>query len=369
MGAGTASQSAARSQYVFCGGTGYDIRAFSLDDDRDYGELRARWRGLGREPPPEAFCVGTLRGHSGQVLALATDPTGTVLASGSEDFSVRLWRLRFEGDGRLFPPADPDSADAGGPGTGLGLGLGASRRRGSDQGRRLLRPAVEVNRHDGHVTGVAFSQATGADSCFLASCSTDHSVAVWRLAGAGSGPAAPRLQPVWFCPGAHESVVSSICWGRGEESGSTLFSCGWDATIKVWGATMPADGKDRTVSGATRTLRGHETRVASCSVSLDGVHLVSVSSDCKALLWRAGGGFELLCAYSFPGPVSAVVAANDFFVTGSESGMIIVWPVLCDEHRACFDASGDVEAVARRKSRGSMVASGRRTSSFSLSSK
>jgi WD40 repeat protein len=42
-------------------------------------------------------CVATLTGHDGQVYSVAFDPTGTLLATGSEDSTAKLWRLSADG--------------------------------------------------------------------------------------------------------------------------------------------------------------------------------------------------------------------------------------------------------------------------------
>ena len=42
-------------------------------------------------------CVATLTGHDGQVYSVAFDPTGTLLATGSSDGTAKLWRLSADG--------------------------------------------------------------------------------------------------------------------------------------------------------------------------------------------------------------------------------------------------------------------------------
>jgi platelet-activating factor acetylhydrolase IB subunit alpha len=147
-------------------------------------------RALPRAPPR-----ASLSGHRSPVTCLAMHPVYSVVVSGSEDASVRVWD--FE----------------------------------SGEHERTLKG------HTNSVQGVAFSP----DGSLLASCSADISVKLWDFRESFECLRTLR---------GHDHNISSVAWVAG---GDQLVSCSRDHSIRVWD---PSTGFCvRTLSGHSDWVR------------------------------------------------------------------------------------------------------------------
>ncbi|MCP2730926.1 nSTAND1 domain-containing NTPase, partial [Limnofasciculus baicalensis] len=165
------------------------------------------------------FFVATLKGHDDAVTSVAFSPDRQILASGSWDGTIKLWYR----NGTL---------------------------------KNTLRG------HLGHVYSVSFSP----NGEIVASAGEDGTIRLWTISG--------KLIRTFR---GHEGVVQSIAWSP---DGEKIASAGYDRTINIW----TPDGH------LLQSLTGHKSKVNSVVFSPDGQLLASAGDDRTVKLWDASSG-------------------------------------------------------------------------------
>ena len=230
---------------------------------------------------PEPVQFGTLRGHAGDINAIALSPDGKTLASAGEDFHVKLWDIA------------------------------AQRERVTlrqDAGPRI--PKERVSAHCNPVQTVAFRP----DGKTLASGSMDATVRVWDVA---TGEEKTTLQ----CPNIYVIAVAFSPDGQTLAAAGGAQPAAFDRTIRWSFDEVPKDeryfreiGEIKVWDVATwmeRTIfRGDTGRVNSVAFRPDGGVLAAGLRDGTIRLWDLATGTERAC-FRGNGQVKAVAFSAD----------------------------------------------------------
>jgi WD40 repeat protein len=230
------------------------------------------------------YCHETLEGHTDDIRCLAISPDGQVLASGSNDNTVRLWDLP---DGLAFKtlrePARVIIPD---------LPYWAYRRKSA---LRTLKGHTQM------VTCLAISP----DGQVLASGSGDNTVRLWSLPG---GMALRTLK-------GHTNYVSCLAISP---DGQVLASGSGDNTVRLW--NLP--------EGTTlKTLKGYTDDVKCLAISPDGRVLASGSGDKMIRLWSLPDGEALHALEGHTHSITCLAISPDgrLLVSGSDDHTVRLW--------------------------------------------
>jgi WD40 repeat protein len=301
------------------------------------------------QPPPDhldASLARVLRGHDSMVASLAYSPDGTLLASGSQDRTVRIWDPADETElaclrdsecwvmSVAWSPEGDRIATASTDGrlriwdtrtSELLLEWSADRRSLRDvcwspDGESLL----AVNEMgEAHVwsarSGVPsgdFPEAEGGtiwrpvyspSGDRIAAASDDSTVRIWDAA---SGRELAR-----FCGHDPEKGVSCLDWSR---DGGRLASGSADGTARIWDV---ANGE------CLASCAGHEDRIWNIAFSPDGSRIASASNDYTVRTWDGATGRPIACFRGHLDRVKSVAFSIDgrYIASGALDGAIRIW--------------------------------------------
>jgi WD40 repeat protein/tRNA A-37 threonylcarbamoyl transferase component Bud32 len=245
----------------------------------------------------------TLEGHASSVVSIAFSPDSLLLASGSWDKTVRLWRVS---DGALLRTIEGHTND-------IEIVTfspdGRILASGSDENTVYLWRVTDgkllrtLKGHTDWVWSVAFSP----DGEMLASGSFDKTVRLWRVS---DGALLRTIE-------GHTNDIEIVTFSP---DGRILASGADDNMVRLW---RVADGT------LLRTLVGHTDWVRSVAFSPDGELLASGSDDRTVRLWRVSDG-KLLCMLEGHKSYVESVAFSpngELLASGSHDGTIILWGI------------------------------------------
>jgi WD40 repeat protein len=259
--------------------------------------------------------ISTLKGHTGPVRSVVFFPGGTMLASGSEDHTVRLWDMKsfkeigsvLSLDRRVYNLAlSPD-------GKKLATATGDwSRQDGIERPGQVFVWDVATRKreatlpgHDPTVWSVAFSP----DGKLLCSVQGRENVQLWDVT---TGKEIGRLQ--------HPRQIRPIAFSP---DGRTLATGLEDGAVRLW----QIGGKVQT----HQDLHAHEAQIFSVRFSPNGKRLVTASQDETVKLWNVSGT-EVTQAATLKGHKGQVWFAvfspdGKTVVTGGEDRTVRIWDV------------------------------------------
>eukprot|EP00871_Galdieria_phlegrea_P003935 jgi/Galph1/4542/GphlegSOOS_G3181.1 len=335
--------------------------------------------------------VTLLLGHQREVFVCAWHPKKPLLATGSADSTVRLWKLGRNGKEMLeesvesvelkhsFPPTqdkDITTLEWNGDGSLLATGCYDGQIRfWTDEG--VLQTAVEAH------TGPIFSVKWNRRSNFLLSGSVDKTCAVYdvtqnRVVKRFSFHTGPILDVDWrddtsfaSCSTdktiyvcrvdedaplrvfhGHEDEVNAVKW---DPSGNFLASCSDDRTVKIW-SLEARQGTGQTTS-CLYDFREHSRDIYAIRWSPTGPNtenvnkpllLASASFDHTVKLWdiQAGNCKWTLSKHSEPVYSVAFSPDGEYLASGSLDRFLHVWSVREGRIIRSFRADGGIFEIA-----------------------
>lgn len=249
-------------------------------------------------------CLRTLRGHKGKVYSVAFDPTSRILASGSHDHTVKLWEVDT---GKIFHTFEGNEHDwftsvSFHPVLNV-LGYATPYESLVKLWEVKTGRSLPDLKHESGILNIAFHPT----SDLLAVGTVMRGVSLWKLA---SGQRVHVFEE-------RAKRATSMAF---DAAGRTLATGSEDHTVKLW---------DTTSGKLLRTLEGHTAPVGCVAYSsrLNLLASKAVSRDNKVCLWRADTGTrvamipETVAGDEFYGPNLAFHESLSFLATiGSDPG-------------------------------------------------
>ena len=252
------------------------------------------------------YTMSLPRSTKNSIRSVAFDPTGTMLVSGTNAGDAWVWSLadgqaaprKFHGHSAaiLSTTFSPDGCFLASASTD-----GTARLWDVQTGNQH----AVLSGHAGEVTAVAFSY----DGKIIASCSQDRTIRLWHtITGMPAGDA--LLGHNGWVVDVSFSPVSMV-----------LASASQDRTIRLWDVQMRRN---------IATLSGHSDWICSVQFSRDGKSLVSASHDRTVRLWRLEDDATNASSIVLDGHALAVNSATFspdglYIASGSDDNTVRIW--------------------------------------------
>jgi WD40 repeat protein len=258
------------------------------------------WRLVTIPDNSSATCVATLDqsngGHSGSVWSVVFHPTAPLLATGSNDETVRLWQLSPNySSATCVATLDRSNGGHSGPVWSVAFHhMAPLLATGSyDKTVRLwqLSPnnssatcVATLNQSNGGHSGSVSSVAFHPTAPLLATGSSDSTVKLWHLVTTPDNLSATCVATLNQSNEGHNSLVRSVAFHPKE---SLLATGSYDNTVKLWHLmTTPNNLSATCVATLNQSNGGHSSLVRSVAFHPKAPLLTTGSWDRTAKLWK-----------------------------------------------------------------------------------
>ena len=260
----------------------------------------------------------TFEGHNGSVRSIALTRDGQLLYSGSYDGTIKKWKLDDASYRNVSGDRDKDwlisIALSGDERFLYSGGLDGIREWKLDDGSYRL-----FEDRQSRVRAIVLSR----DGQFLYSGSYDGGIREWRL----DDLACHRSFK------GHEGLVRAIVLS---EDGKFLYSAGEDCLIKEWKIDDTSD---------PHTFKGHQSWVRAIALSIDG-YIYSCGGDRTIKEWKLSDDSYQRSFEGYEGVVSAIALRDRFLYFGSGDSTIREWNLDDSSHRPFDGHNSLVRTIA-----------------------
>lgn len=266
-------------------------------------------------------CLHTLTGHKASVNSVAFSPKGSILASGSDDKTIKLWHLDTQqAIATLNRHTHAVKSVAFSP-DGQILATGSDDKTVKLWDINTLQEIRTLSGHRHAVKAVSFSQ----DGKFLASASWDKTIKLWNV---NTGTEICQLT-------GHQLLVTSVAFSPDIKAGNNtplIASASFDRTVRLWTPTVESSGfshNNQFVSHPCYILSDHAWAVLTVTFSPDGSILATGSDDRTIKLWDVTTGqvMHTLLGHSWSVVALAFTPDGKTLISGSWDKTVKLWNV------------------------------------------